>query len=885
MDKKSFVEQHAAVVLKLKIKAADGTTQIRRVKVDRLASDDDGEISFDIMRKLSVQFYFGDRAVTNYDDCVVSLTYYDSDNDMVSIGSKEELMDAIEQFSDATPPVLRITSYVNPSSSSTNTSGGVAAAAAAAAATTTTTGSSQSTSGSDRTTDRGTSTRGDVPGRVPAPLVVHGVPVQKVLESFVGVLSTAVHHLQEGLTTTDPPHQSIGGSRTVMTGAVPGSPPTTTETSGVTADVDAGRTASFTTETTGSVEPSSETEIELTAAASAAANEDGNEEDTKKEDTKKKAATAAPGTSNKSPSKTTGVETQESRLFIHGRHTCDSCLSTPIIGKRYHSINLPDYDLCENCHNNYKGSDIQFEPVELDRDRPFQERWHRRHSRNLSLRMMRASTRHSRCGAGGRNRNGPRGFATRSESSGIPVRGGRACRRHPMTGGLRRHQFVAPLKPAPQYSGNAGPNPPVESASDVKTPVPSAPPANRTESEFDTALKEAIRRSLSDIAPKQAAIISDSKKAADEDTAGEDAHTGNANDLQLKEENADAVEETRPGKDGEDKEESTSVTKTGSDIPRSVEVRKSDLSDLHSENTKDDTSYADAVMDNADSPSQVSRWSTELEKLRALGYKDDAVARALNNAMENAVDSASVDSEKLADQEDVSEEISKHQSNDKESPVSSRSLKIDQSFSSDAVGNGDVAEAIGATLDMVVGQISAMLDDQEDPKTGDNEVSSPGEIIVDPDHPPTDGDQNETDGDWSVVKSVVSTGSNGTTEEEQIARAATMLGSALFNSDMKNSVENVSSKMSAPGDSRSVSSFSVPSSVPTDVGTNNSVSPSQLARWCTELEKLCALGFEEEKCVEILERLSAANIGVDSEDDEISLELVVNKLLEEQMKK
>jgi Zinc finger, ZZ type len=51
--------------------------------------------------------------------------------------------------------------------------------------------------------------------------------------------------------------------------------------------------------------------------------------------------------------------------FIHGRHTCDQCLTTPVIGKRYHALNLPDYDLCESCYCNYKGTDIAFEETEL----------------------------------------------------------------------------------------------------------------------------------------------------------------------------------------------------------------------------------------------------------------------------------------------------------------------------------------------------------------------------------------------------------------------------------------------------------------------------------------------------------------------------------------
>jgi len=53
------------------------------------------------------------------------------------------------------------------------------------------------------------------------------------------------------------------------------------------------------------------------------------------------------------------------RPFIHGRHTCDRCLCTPIIGDRFHATNLPDYDLCGKCKEGYKGDEIQFECVVL----------------------------------------------------------------------------------------------------------------------------------------------------------------------------------------------------------------------------------------------------------------------------------------------------------------------------------------------------------------------------------------------------------------------------------------------------------------------------------------------------------------------------------------
>jgi hypothetical protein len=53
------------------------------------------------------------------------------------------------------------------------------------------------------------------------------------------------------------------------------------------------------------------------------------------------------------------------REFIHGWHTCDRCLCRPIVGKRFHATNLPDYDLCEKCKDGYKGTEIQFEAAEL----------------------------------------------------------------------------------------------------------------------------------------------------------------------------------------------------------------------------------------------------------------------------------------------------------------------------------------------------------------------------------------------------------------------------------------------------------------------------------------------------------------------------------------
>lgn len=69
------------------------------------------------------------------------------------------------------------------------------------------------------------------------------------------------------------------------------------------------------------------------------------------------------------------------RPFIHGRHTCDQCLASPILGTRYHATNLPDYDLCSRCFANYQGAEVTFEEAVADRDFYQQDRWNRRFAR------------------------------------------------------------------------------------------------------------------------------------------------------------------------------------------------------------------------------------------------------------------------------------------------------------------------------------------------------------------------------------------------------------------------------------------------------------------------------------------------------------------------
>lgn len=68
--------------------------------------------------------------------------------------------------------------------------------------------------------------------------------------------------------------------------------------------------------------------------------------------------------------------------FVHGRHTCDGCMTTPIVGYRYHALNLKDYDLCSNCFHKYEGGEIIFEAVEMQRDRNRQGIWKKKFNKS-----------------------------------------------------------------------------------------------------------------------------------------------------------------------------------------------------------------------------------------------------------------------------------------------------------------------------------------------------------------------------------------------------------------------------------------------------------------------------------------------------------------------
>jgi ribosomal protein L31 len=358
-----------------------GTSQIRRLRLPRIA-DATGNLSYEELVGLVVTFHFPEGSPEKF-KC--SLTYFDEDEDTVTIASNDELVDAVEQFADK--KVLRISTEVKP-----NTSPAATPRPAASAA--------QPPEASGNRTDRGTSTAAD-PDIHPQ--------IQNVLDTVVGVLVTAVNSIEKGLsvppamgtyrTRTPAPEEKPKATETFANKKVEKpaavSPPNmvfavgNAGTKPVTAFVHSRHTCdsclktpvvgkryhavnqvdydlcencfkTYSGKQTHFIEHPSEKKVEkFTKVVSKPA-------------PPKEAAKAPEPPAGPKPEPTPAPvpeqeeeEEEENLTFIHGRHTCDSCLKTPILGKRMHATNIKNFDMCASCHDNYSGTEIQFEAVEL----------------------------------------------------------------------------------------------------------------------------------------------------------------------------------------------------------------------------------------------------------------------------------------------------------------------------------------------------------------------------------------------------------------------------------------------------------------------------------------------------------------------------------------
>jgi hypothetical protein len=58
---------------------------------------------------------------------------------------------------------------------------------------------------------------------------------------------------------------------------------------------------------------------------------------------------------------TTAVEGGVNEFIVHSKHTCDKCYTRPIVGKRYTSSTVQDFDLCEKCFKEHEGEEMRLE--------------------------------------------------------------------------------------------------------------------------------------------------------------------------------------------------------------------------------------------------------------------------------------------------------------------------------------------------------------------------------------------------------------------------------------------------------------------------------------------------------------------------------------------
>lgn len=188
--------------------------------------------------------------------------------------------------------------------------------------------------------------------------------------------------------------------------------------------------------------------------------------------------------------------------------------------------------------------------------------------------------------------------------------------------------------------------------------------------------------------------------------------------------------------------------------------------------------------------------------------------------------------------------------------ASVNSKEKNDSFVEDACG--DAAIFLGETLDRMADAIDSLQDVDDDDQ---------GAKIV-------DGEEIDIDVDsgWSVVD-----------EEERMARATEALGSALFNSDLRSSMEEQPQEdlITAEEEQCNVSSVtSVPSTI-RSLTTDTVVPQVLLERWDHLLYALHELGFlNDAQSIDVIETLAAANIGVDS-DEEVTVEQVINQLIKD----
>lgn len=764
---------------------------VRRIPLNRLWEKN--EVSFQKLRDLAIELHGGSSKEAVF-------TYKDEDGDSITISSNEELMEAFIQFVDKVPPVLRATATFVPAS----------------------------------TSNHGGKEQGPPPEFV-----------LKVIDNINEALAHVIDNFQKRIPIKEKVDSSpvTDGNEASITSM------NTNELAGLDElspkKVDCVKSSVFTSTTL----RKSDVDVEKKKKPQ---EPELKEPEKKFEEKLEEKSEKKPQAKEKKPI-VGSVPSHFDIKFIHGRHTCDGCLVTPIVGFRYHATNLPDYDLCQHCVIKKKDeNNVIFEPVQNDRDLHFQYRWKRRQQR-----LARQS---GNCKYYNHNRH-------------------------------KKEQ--------------------------------------EENDEDDADLKEAIRQS------RQSLLLKETKKECSESESKDNEHTlkeSKKNEAKLQESDhvtkGSSQENVLPQTDLTDSAfpvspehiasimaciASLETSSTATDQFESngqegnVAVTDTSAPSELSEKTSPEILTLDTGLSSNKSVSTVEKEVTESQDYDSVAFarKEEVEIVSLSSALSDMSNSELVNQDLLEKIETLnSEEDNEFYLTENKDCVET-SFEKETSFSSDAEGQGDMALAIGETLDKCATEINAIVaevDSMENEETksmddgkcslrsfqsqDDDVTSASGRTILNS-VPTSKADdillnnklnRSSSEDDWQVLED------SQQIQDEMIARAAQMLGSALFSSELHS--EDLTDAIALENESenkyRDEASFltpgsSVVSSVPDS--TKSAISAQVLARWDKELIKLHELGFlDDYKNVDTLERLEAANIGSDSKDP-VTVEQAVNELL------
>ena len=333
----------------------------RRIAFARLWDGPKSTVSYEKLVYLAIEYSFPDDAKFSLDCYDVAITYLDEDGDTITVSTDDELVEAFLQFVEKQPPVLRARASVKrnknaPSPPLATALNFVLPAPVSApavpvpvpipvpASLPAPVDSTDTPIPTEASTSRGQEQKEEAnqPGQATKQL-------QAILESFVSVLASAMIALQNHVAT---PPESQSMSRTGCPIVVP--------------------TSTIATATPRAAEKArAHSRSPSPVASKKEKKEDENKLENEHPKTEREVEIKVEKTADVETNECDGETKNHNVLgdidsnFIHGRHTCDGCLKTPIIGTRFHATNLPDYDLCQSCIGNYRGKDINFEPAEL----------------------------------------------------------------------------------------------------------------------------------------------------------------------------------------------------------------------------------------------------------------------------------------------------------------------------------------------------------------------------------------------------------------------------------------------------------------------------------------------------------------------------------------